>query len=244
MATYRIATKFHNVTGLNEDAFISNFFFATSQAAHTADVGVELARHVESAYSAAAVPMPGGRALMTCLGPQVSRVTRPESSAYNWVGGSPLAPPVVWAALAASESGIGHPSQVACVLSYRGPYGDLLEEAPDDADTDSAPERPRSRVRGRSFFGPLDRNTVSIVNGQPVPNDQLVSGLLDLAARLEDVTRPALTAVNTVWVVASQRSGSPRSQTPVTQAWVDRRFDTQRRRLSKAASRDIAVLVP
>lgn len=232
MATYRTTCAFHSVTGLPEDDVLTTYHWETSEGSPTAPVASALNGHVAAAWEA--ITSPGTAKPSTWISPEISRTTKPTCKTYAISGGSPLAVDD-WLAMTASSFDQGLPSEVALCLSYAADLTGILEEAPDDADADSAPERPRARRRGRIYVGPLILTCATAT--EPVrPIDTMRNDLLGLAVALGNPTNATLTAVATKWVVHSD-PGFGGANYEIVTAWVDNAFDTQRRRGVKATGR-------
>jgi len=114
-------------------------------------------------------------------------------------------------------SGVGTdslPTEVAVCLSFHSDYGTDVEFGP--------ATRPRSRDRGRIFFGPLKTGII-------VPDAVTKRPQVALALQT-DLTQAALMLMagpDPTWSVWSRKKAALAS---VTSAWVDDAFDVQRRR--------------
>lgn len=225
MATYRIVTVFSSVTGIPKDQVTNRLHFQTTEGSHDAATALALIGHVAAGYETATAP--GTAKPSQYLSGELSRVTLPIGKAYNPAGGSPIAQ-ATWAGFSAPGVAGALPGEVACCLSMNGDLTNVPEEAVDDADPDSAPERPASRVRGRIFFGPLTSQALSAAVPER-PNSVLKNILLGLGTFLANPTNPTLTSVGTELVVRSD-AGLSGFVTPVVRVSVDDAFDTQRRR--------------
>jgi hypothetical protein len=235
MGIYSVQHILHNVTGLPEDDVVNTLHFDVAGAVsngEAATIGGYVAASFFDARAGGAGPY-----LEDYIGPGISRVNLPDVKVYDaQAPGSPL-----WvgkaAGMRAAVGTIQLPHEVACCLSFRGAYFDALEEAPDDADPDALPERPRSRRRGRIFLGPLGSNaqTAGSTTGRPTAN--LQTAALNLATRLGDVGD---IAPGVEWVVYSRENEAVYA---VTDAWCDNAFDTQRRRgVAPTARESIAIV--
>lgn len=139
----------------------------------------------------------------------------------------PLGPPVdisTFFLAAHVASTMDLPSEVACALSFHGDYAGLAEFG--------SGSRPRARVRGRIYLGPLVNVTttsvqVDAVTGRVKPSLTMRNDITAAAARLRD--RAA-----SQWAVWSRKNNA---LYPVVNGWVDDAFDIQRRRGEKALSR-------
>jgi hypothetical protein len=127
--------------------------------------------------------------------------------------------------LAAAGSAASLPDEVAVVLSHKSPYGGLLERGPGT--------RPRARVRGRVFIGPLIHDAPSVVDttsGHAVVGSQLSNDLVQAYLGMQNY----LNTVNESLAIWSRKDAA---LTYSTSCWVDNAFDTQRRRGELATAR-------
>lgn len=108
--------------------------------------------------------------------------------------------------LSSAPSGGTLPSEVALCLSFQG-----VRTA----------GNPQARRRGRIYLGPLDTGVNS--SGRPSTTD--ITTILDAAEAFYDDV--ALITTAGVWAVWSPTDGQA---VPLTEAWVDDAFDTQRSR--------------
>lgn len=225
MATYRTTNAFHSVTGLPQDDCLTTYHWETDEGAYSAVTAAALNGHVAAAWET--VNPPGTSKPSTWISPEISRVIKPTCKTYGISGGSPLAVND-WLAMTASSFDQGMPSEVAMCLSYNADLTGILEEAPDDPDADTRPERPAARRRGRIYVGPLILTCATAT--EPVrPVSTLMNDLLGLGVGLATISDPTLTAVNARWVVHSD-SGFAGANYEITRVSVDDAFDTQRRR--------------
>jgi hypothetical protein len=237
MTFYSVQFIQHSVSGLPEDDFVNTLHYATPEPVDSGDA-LALAGAVSAAFFDARAGV--GPYLQDYIGPGVSRVNLPHIKVYDAEApGSPLAV----AQAAGMRAAVGTtqlPQEAAICLSFRGNNLGALEVAQDDADPDAAPERPRSRFRGRIYIGPLGNNVLSGTAGRPHAN--FATAALDLAQRL--AAAPAAIDPNMQWVVASRADASQLLGSAVVHAGVDNAYDTQRRRGAAPTSRDTATIVP
>lgn len=183
------------------------------------------------------------------IGKSMSRAAAPLFSLYTFdlndssgLNGQPLlgAPQSMsnMALLIAPDSASpGLPQEVALCLSYRADIVGVLEETSDGADPGTARDRPRSRRRGRTYIGPLTTTTISVSDDNTRPKVEVRETLTMAAAKFAADLNAA--SVNIDWGVWSRVDRLVR---PVTLAWVDDAFDTQRRRGLAASTRlEVAV---
>lgn len=110
---------------------------------------------------------PSGATLGMYLSPVLSRVAGDlHIRAYDitdHLDGSPHGSPVkeYLGQIAPSLNLPAIPNQSAIVLRFDAAFrDDQPVEAPDDADADAAPERPRQRYTNRTYFGPVNQGAV------------------------------------------------------------------------------------
>lgn len=112
------------------------------------------------------------------------------------------------------------PSQVACVLSFQGTQ---------------VSGSPQGRRRGRFFLGPLNEAALELDGSVPRPAPNFVEDVLSAAATFAaGITSEAMKWE--VWSAADNQGIT------LVQAWVDNRFDTQRRRLERTTERTAITL--
>lgn len=242
MGVYDVQYIKHSTDGLPENDFVSTLHFEDNQLAGDLTTALDIAGYVAACHFDA---IGGGTKLETFIGPQVSRVLLPTIKVYDGENpGSPLAVAVQLAMAASGAGGFNLPSEVALCMSFRGDYGLALEEAADDADADSAPERPRSRRRGRIFEGPFGTDAIAV--GTPGrPHANLIAALVDYGDRLADIgTQGFAFGLDLRWVVKSGAYvGAAVTTHDVSSVWVDNEWDTQRRRGIRATART-TIAVP
>lgn len=130
------------------------------------------------------------------------------------------------------EPGTALPSEVAACMSMRGDYSGLQEEA--------GLTRPRSRVRGRVYLGPLNTNAIS--RDAETYRAYVGNTFRTVATNsyLNSFIPTTLLAAGLTHVIYSPTSGT---FAPVTEVWMDDAFDIIRSRGEAATSR-ISVAVP
>lgn len=245
MALYTVQNILHANTGLPADDVVNTFSFETNEGAASTSVAAALNGHVAASYVIPSGTTIGGYgAGVAPVGQWLAHYLRtgatPTVKAYDAdAPGSPLATSTWAGGITTGLDSNSLPAEVALCLSFQGlPLA--ATEAPDDADADSAPERPQSRRRGRVYIGPL---SPSCAGGNPSrPQSGVINSLLKMAKFLRNPTSGTLTAVNAEWGVISRAGVGGLGFTSVDQAWVDDEFDTQRRRGLKATSRTTLAL--
>lgn len=119
-------------------------------------------------------------------------------------------------------TGANYPQEVSCCLSFRA----ITLSGQDPANR-----------RGRLYIGPLKAATSTEDAGQvPRPSDTFRVALLEAADSMAEGLRENLDIVWSIW--------SPTTQLilPVSYAWVDNEFDTQRRRGRQATARSTLTI--
>lgn len=197
-------------SGVSKDTVANTFHFTTEGTAVARDHTTDIRDAIKAFYNASVAPK-----ISTYLSDQYAW-TNARIRLYDLADGEPRAPYYdVHDTLGDPGSVTSLPSQVSCCLSYQGtPTSGLVQ----------------ARRRGRLYIGPLNTNVVS--SGDLTrPSGNFVTALLAAAAGLwasgGDTTWR--------WVVYS-RQGTGQTTRP-TQAWVDDRFDVQRRRAVIVTSR-------
>jgi len=225
MAVYRTTCALHSTSGLPADDCVTTYHWETDEANPTPAIAAKLNGHVAAAWNS--VTAPGTTMPAVWLSSEISRVNNPTNKTYAISGGSPLATNN-WLSIAANADASAFPSEVALCLSYNADLTDVLEEAPDDADPDTRPERPASRRRGRIYIGPLIQQAGG-ATAPAKPQSAFIDCLLGMGDFLATPTDAALTAVNARWVIYSN-AGLFGTTYQVIRVTVDDAFDTQRRR--------------
>lgn len=116
------------------------------------------------------------------------------------------------------------PAEVACALAFHGPFLGIPEFG-----SGTPPTRPRSRLRGRIYLGPLIANSfmynVESTTNRITTGTQLRTDLLAAGKQLFTALAAVSPAIN--WVVWSRKNADIAL---IQQLTVDDAFDTQRRR--------------
>jgi hypothetical protein len=162
-----VRAELGHVSGMAQDTVVNTFNIRTGAGVAPGIVIIP----VRNFYN---VMAPGALvALGSLFSPELSRaanrfairvydVTGKESGAEPI--GSPVDEFITQFTPAASASGL--PGEVAYALTLEGVgRADALVEAPDGADADAAPDRPRQRLTGRIYLGPLNTNCAETVDG-------------------------------------------------------------------------------
>jgi len=166
---------------------------------------------------------PGTAPISDFISSAVSRASNAIEVRYyditTHLDGSPHGSPVAseFFTLSGGEAATALPSEVSLVLSYHSAYGSAVEE--------SGGTRPRARLRGRCYIGPLTFATIASDTGRPTTafmNTLLGAGESFMALG------------SAPWSVWSRMNAA---MTTVSNLFVDNAFDTQRRRGPKASTR-------
>jgi hypothetical protein len=137
-----------------------------------------------------------------------------------------------------SSDWINMPDEVACCLSFAADLDGIPESVPGGPAGPEGDTRPRSRRRGRVFLGPLNAGAVTQGSEQTVrPSTDLVSTALAALGTLNEEIDAMLGTF--LLGVFSRTDWDVR---PITSAWIDNAFDTQRRRGQKPTSRTTVLL--
>lgn len=119
---------------------------------------------------------------------------------------------------------ISLPGEVAAVLTTRALDWDLAPvEAPDGADPGTLVDRPRQRLSGRNYIGPLNAATLEVVSNAVRVDPLFVADVLDAANALHD----GLVLENWNWCVWSRVN---EALVPIEVVQMDNAFDSMRKR--------------
>lgn len=245
MADFTLVTvTFEATTGIPEDRVVNTFAMGDNAGGSVVSgdrAGVVTA--IDRFYNTIVVtPTTADGALSTALSPWLSRSVLPRVRFYDRdydpavPAGAPAAN-LPFTNLLNTPTGTPFPQEVATVLSLSSAQSLFPQEAPDDADPDSAPERPAARRRGRIYIGPLTTTASVAVGGAIGPVLQHREILTTGAERLFD----ELLALDVVWGVWSRQDQALHS---LTEVYVDDAFDTQRRRGQQASVRTTVTVFP
>lgn len=222
---YHTIVKFPQVTGIPADAAENTFSWIMPGALLLTDM-TEIHAAVQEFYNVA--PTGGTFAVGAYLGDQLTRAAdavEMKTYAIPALGG-PLGAPVDVAnfTLTSPAGTSSLPSEIAACLSFHGDYAGAVEFA--------GSTRPRARLRGRIYLGPLGNNTNVSARDATTKRENILSAFrVDAtlaAARLRDRTASQ-------WGIWSRTTIG--LVTPVTGGWMDDAFDVQRRRGEKALLR-------
>ncbi len=173
---------------------------------------------------------PTGTKVAGWISGRASRVANASKiKIYNLVDLKPRTPKIDFAWTLEPANVVPNlPEEVALCLSYRG---------------EPQSGSPAARRRGRIYLGPLNRDSALATAGnEDRPKTSEFVSLLGAAQRLQT----ALKAAQWQWVVYSRVGPTgpvdPSRTTPISYAWIDNAFDTQRRRGQKATTRTSQVI--
>jgi hypothetical protein len=205
-----------------EDASSNSFVFVSDAATDFTNISAVFTQ-VIAFYNT--VASGSGFALSHYMGLGMDRVTNHCTMlAYDitsHLAGTPHGSPVgstSWTLGAAASSSV-LPSGLAAAISYRADYGTDVEFAPG--------ARPRARDRARTYLGPLNQATVGTesVTSRCILTPSFVNDCLHALAALE----ASIVVGSETWDLAvwSRKNASTKF---VVEAYMDDRFDYQRRR--------------
>lgn len=222
-SVYHCVVKLPPKSGIPQDVVENTFTFTTTDNLHANRVAV--VGLLNSFYTA--IPSGGTRAVGAYLSDVIRRDVEPTVSFYDvtahLAGGGAGSPIEVLplTTLLPAASGSNLPAEVAICLSYNATYGGTVEFGPHT--------RPRARLRGRVFIGPLLQ--LAMATDTTTRRNEVA------AAAMTDISKAgaALKAsVDPIWSTWSRKAGV---SLPVAGGWVDDAFDTQRRRGEAAVTR-------
>lgn len=194
-------------------------FVASIAPADLGTAGSEILTAFAATYS--------GHTLAEYLHPAINRATNSnEIEAYDITGhldGTPHGSPVAMGPFTiAAAVGNGLPAQLAGVADYHASLTGVVEFGP-------LKTRPRSRLRGRHYWGPL--STSAVANETASPWDStLAAGFIDALAGFY-VALMATAHFGPGWGVWSRKNAA---LAPVVGGWVDETVHVQRRRQDPA----------
>jgi hypothetical protein len=210
-------------------------YFASSSAADITDV-TDLVGHVTA--SLLAVPAGATNKPITYLSSVLTAsTTGGKYEVYDvtaHLDGSVAGSPVLIGSFSTVGLGVssGIPEGCALTVTLQAPYGTDVEFAPGT--------RPRSRDRGRIYFGPLANGAAftTDTNARTVPSTAIRTDLCQWIKAINVyTTAPHSIPYNlTVW---SRKNHLMKS---LQEVWVDDRFDYQRRRAGKESTKTIVGL--
>src|SRR4029450_7632341 len=150
------------VSGKPEDDCVNTFSFQTPSTPPTSTELAAITGAVRDFYNT--IPS-GNNAIAGWINSSISRVTDAVRCRFfnldGHLDGSPHGSPIsvrTFTLGAMVAGGVGAPREVACALTIRAAYGTAPEFGPDDPITGEG-TRPRARLRGRVYIGPLINST-------------------------------------------------------------------------------------
>jgi hypothetical protein len=214
MANVRAMVILPNTTGLAEDQFINTWHFTTD--VWTPDSQAQVQQIVRDFYNVVSAPSTG--TVASFLSAHVDRAAnKAQVRLYNLADPLPREPVTFTWQVGGTAGSDGLPNEVAVCLSM---YAD----------------RNLPRQRGRLFLGPFKSTGMQIGTGDMVPSNALVDAITHSADEILDKQAAGPAPQTPIWCVRSDMDNVLR---PVTAGWVDRAFDTIRKRGKKAASRAV-----
>ncbi len=211
MAIIRVQVRLPAVSGIPRDTAVHDFVFSNPSAA--------LITNLIAFYNS--TPAGGSSFIARYLAPSVSRVTsQAVMNQYDitaHLAGSAAGPPIVSSTFTpgAATSAISMPGAVAVCLDMHSAFGTVPEWSGGSGRQHKGGTRPRGRLRGRLFFGPLNQAamTSDTSNGVSQPITALVTDL-SLAAK-------ALLVAEPTWSVWSRRNAAV---TPIVGGYVAKQW--------------------
>lgn len=226
------------LTGISRDIVTMNFVVALDPAFSYANADLDdILNKFEDFFE---VADPGiGSTLGVIIGPSVSRVADSGIlSAYvitDHLDGSPHGSPVRMDTFTlANNDGTGPlPQEVAIAVTLEATgRSTALVEAVDGADPGAAVDRPRSRLTGRFFWGPLPKSAAATIDNVARPVPDFCTLLRNKIGTLHTALE-ALTNVDGLGVWSRVNENVVELEAVST----DNEFDTQRRRGRRATLR-------
>lgn len=209
MTLARAQVTGHYFSGLPGDVFTNTLYFYT---------GIDPVGPAESLAISDRLAAAYGR-----IDNYISPVVNPrllDVMVYDMSEPEPRLPvaPLQQILLGPTGSDSGMPNEVAACLSYHGAY---------------ISGRPRARLRGRIYLGPLSTSACSMGAAAAFPrlNTNFIN---DMKLMAEDLSDPTNGAAAGVWV---QYSPTDDVFSPIVECFIDNEFDTQRRRGNEATTR-------
>jgi len=228
-----------NVNGLPQDRYQNDFVMqGSSVAAIVAVTNAGIEAFYNTAYSGHYV----GEYLSTAIDRGSGKCSINYYDITTHLDGSPHGSPVATDPFTLNAAAVTTPlpEEVSLCMSFHGAYGTLIETGAVDTaipSTESARDqgapathtgvdRPRSRLRGRIYVGPL--NLQAITTSNPVRPTSTARATIALAGG------GLLALTTSPWAVWSRRNATVIT---TSTGWVDDAFDTQRRRGLKSSTR-------
>lgn len=246
----RARVSFLDADTLQDNPSMDFYFEATGS---DADLSFTTATAPQTAVAAFFNSLSTGQSNALCLymSDQVSRAANAASIAWTDITGSLDGSPAGAAfrtdtfTLGAGETGQPLPAQIACCVGYRAAYGTALEHAAaasslpsDDAAIDegaptthSGVARPRARLRGRFYLGPLDVGTLSSTG------DFSSAFLTDVLAAANGLLATTFNPGSANQFYAVQWSRRNAAISEISMLYVDEGPATQRRRQDTTVNR-------
>lgn len=232
-------------SGLVEDKF-SMSFAVTDVLDHSPATNSDLANAFSTFLNT--VPTGGLAQLSAMLSPEILVDNGLAVKLYDATGklaggpanplGSPYAEYAGWDINGAvTPSSPGLPAEVAvCVTLEAEGRAAAPVETPDGPDADDKVDRPKQRLTGRFFFGPLNTSVLSDVFGQVRPGENLLD---TMRLAVDELNENIFTACGGVLAVWSRKNAA---MVPVHAVSVDNSFDTIRSRGADATSRQRSLI--
>lgn len=243
MAAVTISVHLTDVNGIPADDAINTFVFVNSSSlAGPLSVATNVFPLLEGFYNGGAT---GPDQVGHYLAGNIDRTpAKMHMIAYKLadtgsvVPALPLGGPIAthtWTLEPTPGSAVDLPRECAAVLSLQTPAAGIPEDTPGGVPGPRGDTHPAARRRGRIYLGPLNASCMGTGTNGPglTPAFRNAVGMRygDLLTGVD--TLPGLTHF---WGIWSRKNGAIY---PITTAWMDDAFDTQRRRGIGASARSV-----
>ena len=243
----RATVTFEQTTRLPEDQVQNTFWFQAPDGIYGPSDYAEASAWLNTFYRIApTTPVSGLAAVGAYLGTTVDRTVAPvvEMHQPTISGGKIVLGGPVYRAdwtdfLPAAASTSNLPEEVAIVATFHAAYGSSPERVPGGLPGPEGDTRPRARLRGRIYLGPLSSAASNQPANEPArPHINLQNSLVGSMDRLAtqlgtDGLRWSVFSPTKALEAADINAGGA----DVVAGWVDNAFDTQRRRGRRATTR-------
>lgn len=243
----RATVTFEQTTRLPEDQVQNTFWFQSPDGIYGPGDYAEAAAWLNTFFRIAPVgPVAGLAAVGAYLGSTIDRTIPPVTEMHQPVisgGKITLGGPVFresWADfLPNAASATNLPEEVAIVATFHATYGSTPERIPGGPAGPEGDTRPRARLRGRIYLGPLSVAASNQPSNEPArPHINIQNSLVGAMARMSanlgtDGLRWSVFSPTKALEAADINAGGAQ----VAAGWVDNAFDTQRRRGRRSTSR-------
>lgn len=238
LTALHLAIALPSINPLVDTVHLDLSYFAIAGSPSVADV-TDLTTQVGNSLNAVApgASNPPSNWLSPVLDRSANKASVSATDIAGHLDGSPAGSPIVTHSftLANPTGTAGYPEGNCSVITFQAPYGTDVEFGGSPPGT----TRPRARDRGRIYFGPVIP-TASFVNtdGHPEPLGTFKTDLLKWIKKIAALaTAPG--TINWLLGVWSRKNSVIKS---LLEAWIDNRWDYQRRRSDQGSLRQIEPL--